>query len=315
MSEIMQPALSDSYLDNTSLNKLKSRSVSTSQEGLKAVAAEFESIFVKMMMKSMRDASFGNPLFDSDSAKVYRDMYDDQLSLDLSKSGGLGLADMMVRQLQQYMPKEKEENDITFKVNTPKIFDSNIKSRMDLNATSHIETPLKNDGAPIKTPQEFVEKLWPLAETASEKTGISPKVLIAQAALETGWGKYMVRKPDGQNSFNLFNIKADHRWDGDKAAISTIEYTGGVASKKQANFRVYDSFSDGFNDYVKFLQQSPRYSNALSVASDDKRFVSSLQESGYATDPKYAQKIERIMNDRPLNDALTNLSLGNGGAI
>jgi len=132
-------------------------------------------------------------------------------------------------------------------------------------------------------------------------------VLVAQAALETGWGKFVVRKSDGQNSFNLFNIKADHRWDGDRAAKSTVEYESGSAHQKKANFRVYESFEDSFNDYVKFLQESPRYSDALAVASDDASFVKRLQQSGYATDPKYAQKIERIMNDRPLNDALSNL--------
>lgn len=279
----MQPVLTDSYLDNTSLNKLKRQSVTDSKEALKAVAAEFESIFVKMMVKSMRDASFGNPLFDSDSAKVYRDMHDDQLALDLSKSGGFGLADMMVRQLDKYLPQQKTNNSIP---QSP--------------STNAVE---KNEVV-IKSPQDFVKTLWPLAEQASEKTGISPKVLIAQAALETGWGKFMVRKPDGQNSFNLFNIKADHRWEGDKATISTTEYTGNIPQKKQANFRVYESFASGFDDYVNFLQQSPRYANALNVASDDVKFVESLQQSGYATDPQYAKKIQRIMNDSPLNDVL-----------
>ncbi|HFE37271.1 MAG TPA: flagellar assembly peptidoglycan hydrolase FlgJ [Gammaproteobacteria bacterium] len=287
----MQTALPDSYLENTSLNRLKRQSNSNSKEGLKAVAAEFESIFVKMMLKSMRDASFGNPLFDSDSAKAYRDMYDDQLALDMSKQGGIGLAEMMVKQLEKYVPEQKQEQAAIVPVS--KVVSSNNESYKD-------DT--------IKSPQAFVNTLWPLAESASEKTGISPKVLIAQAALETGWGKYIVRKPNGQNSFNLFNIKADHRWDGDRTTISTVEYAAGAAHKKQANFRVYASFAESFKDYINFLQNSPRYSRALNVASDDMRFVHTLQQSGYATDPKYAQKIQRIMNDRPLNDALSNLA-------
>jgi len=288
----MQPAVSDSYLDNTSLNKLKLQSKMESKSALKAVAAEFESIFMKMMLKSMRDASFGNPLFDSDSAKVYRDMHDDQLALDLSKQGGIGIADMMVKQLEQYLPKQKLEQNILQKT-----------------SANTIDSTVSKYDSSIKSPQDFVKTMWPLAESASEKTGISPKVLIAQAALETGWGKYVVRKPDGQNSHNLFNIKADNRWGGDSATISTVEYMAGTAQKKQANFRVYGSFAESFDDYVNFLQQSPRYSHALNVASDDVGFVKSLQQSGYATDPQYANKIQRIMNDRPLNDALTNLSL------
>jgi len=288
----MQPAVSESYLDNTSLNKLKLQSKMESKSALKAVAAEFESIFMKMMLKSMRDASFGNPLFDSDSAKVYRDMHDDQLALDLSKQGGIGIADMMVKQLEQYLPKQKAE-----------------QSHLQLNSSVTQTNQSKEPEITIKSPQDFVKTMWPLAESASEKTGISPKVLVAQAALETGWGKYVIRKPDGQNSYNLFNIKADNRWDGDKASISTVEYSAGTAHKKRADFRVYDSFSASFDDYVNFLQQSPRYSQALDVASDDVNFVKTLQQSGYATDPQYAKKIQRIMNDRPLNDALSTLSL------
>ena len=289
----MQPAINDSYLDNTSLNKLKLQSKMDSKGALKAVAAEFESIFMKMMLKSMRDASFGNPLFDSDSAKFYRDMADDQLALNLSKQGGLGLADMMVKQLEGNLPKQNLEMKIT-----PK---NNIQmTNVEKNGTKDVA---------INSPQEFVKTLWPLAESASQKTGVSPKVLIAQAALETGWGKHLVRKTDGQNSFNLFNIKADHRWDGDRTSKATLEYGSGSFQKKQANFRVYESFEQSFDDYVNFLQQSPRYSNALDQASDDVRFVESLQRSGYATDPKYAQKIQRILHDTPLNDALNNLSL------
>jgi len=286
----METAVSDSYLDNTSLNKLKNQSNMNSKEALKAVASEFESIFMKMMLKSMRDASFGDPLFNSESAKFYRDMHDDQLTLNLSKQGGVGIADMMVKQLEQYLPKS--------------------------NSAGHNLMPKKNDGIAdpksegvISSPHDFVKSLWPLAENASEKTGISPKVLIAQSALETGWGKYVVRDKQGKNSFNLFNIKADGRWDGKKAAISTVEYTAGKAQQKEANFRVYGSFEESFNDYVNFLQQSPRYKEALQHASDDKSFLNSLQKSGYATDPNYAKKIDRIMNDRPLNDALSKLSL------
>jgi flagellar protein FlgJ len=152
----------------------------------------------------------------------------------------------------------------------------------------------------FNSPAEFVQQLWPMAKQAADRIGVSPEVILSQAALETGWGKHVIKQANGESSHNLFNIKADSRWTGEKASVSTLEYRHGVAAKEQANFRSYDSYQQSFDDYVDFLQTQPRYQNALDNASDPEKFVEELHKSGYATDPDYADKIKRIMNGATL---------------
>jgi flagellar protein FlgJ len=156
----------------------------------------------------------------------------------------------------------------------------------------------KADNLPdrFESPEEFVDKLLPLATKVSEELGVDPRVLLAQAALETGWGKYMVRSADGANSNNLFNIKADTRWQGDSAQVSTLEYKNGVAQQEKAFFRSYNNYEDSFRDYADFLKSSPRYRLALDSAADPYDYVRQLQEAGYATDPEYAEKIKNIFD-------------------
>jgi len=284
----MPVSMQDSYFDSSSLNTLKLQSKKDGKAALKKVAAEFETIFLKMMLKSMRDATPGDPIFDSDSAKFYRDMHDDQLTLDLSRKGGIGLANMMVKQLERYVPSETQnENAVT----QPEA------NQLKVSKTSQSYST-------ITSPEKFVEKMWPMAKDASEKLGVSPKVIIAQAALETGWGKYTIKKPDGKDSFNLFNIKADSRWQGDSTKIASYEYGPGGSHKKVSSFRVYGSYKDSFEDYVKFLNSGSRYQDALENKKGDAKFVEALQDSGFATDPNYAKKVKRIMNNELLNNAL-----------
>jgi len=296
----MVSAVQENYFDLAGLNKIKLQSKSDSKEALKSVASEFESIFMKMMLKSMREANMGNPLFDSDSAKFYREMYDDQLALKLSKDGGIGLANTLVKQLERYLPQEEVKQ-------------SELKPGENKEANEAISTQDKivvvEDKPIIKTPKDFVTQLMPHAENAAKEIGVTPKVLLAQAALETGWGKYVIQQKDGKSSHNLFNIKADNRWDGKNASISTVEYLGNKPQTRQANFRVYESYEESFKDYVKFLKESPRYSNALENTHSAEAFTNSLQKAGYATDPMYAKKIQRIIGDKPMNDALLNLKM------
>ncbi|SEI78034.1 flagellar protein FlgJ [Allopseudospirillum japonicum] len=162
--------------------------------------------------------------------------------------------------------------------------------------------------ARFDSPDEFVQHLYPIAEQEAQKLGVDPRVILAQAALETGWGRYMISHPDGSNSFNLFGIKADQRWSGDQAVVSTLEYRSGVAQRERAAFRSYQSYAQSLADYVGFLQRNPRYQQALQVAEDPKAFTQGLQQAGYATDPSYAQKILRIMHSPVMRNALANLS-------
>ena len=136
--------------------------------------------------------------------------------------------------------------------------------------------------------------------------GIDPAVLVAQSALETGWGKKVIQADQG-SSFNLFGIKADGRWDGKAATVSTVEFRDGLAVLEKASFRAYDSLSGSFNDYVDFLKSNPRYQQALDKVSDNKEFLAELQDAGYATDPKYAEKILGILGRNNYSSVINEL--------
>lgn len=156
----------------------------------------------------------------------------------------------------------------------------------------------------FNSPEEFVETLWPIAQQVGKAMGVEPKAIMAQAALETGWGKYIIHQADGKNSFNLFGIKADHRWSGEQARVSTLEYRNGIAKKEVAPFRAYDSYEHSLRDYSEFITTSSRYENAVKNGDSIKAYSDGLQSGGYATDPNYAQKIQRIAGGEVLNNAI-----------
>ena len=152
------------------------------------------------------------------------------------------------------------------------------------------------------SPEDFVQQLWPCAEEAGKALGVDPKHLLAQAALETGWGKSLPCDVDGTTSFNFFGIKAGNSWQGDSVSVKTLEFEGGVPVPRQARFRAYDSAADSFRDYVEVLRNNPRFAGALNTGSDAKAFANALQKGGYATDPRYAMKIETIAQNLPINE-------------
>lgn len=163
--------------------------------------------------------------------------------------------------------------------------------------TPSVDKPSASSVA-FTSPEAFVKAMWPHAKAAAEKLGVNPKAILAQAALETGWGKHPIAKEDGTASFNLFGIKADNRWDGDRAVVNTLEFRNGIAKREKAAFRAYDSFSQSFNDYADFLSASDRYKDALNSGDDSSMFAASLQKGGYATDPKYSEKIDHILSSK-----------------
>lgn len=287
-----------SYNDLASLQSLKGLGKTDKSAALQQMAKQFESLFVQQMLKSMRSANevfSKGSYFDSNDTKFYRDMMDNQLSQHLVGGNGMGLADMFYQQMSKnYLAENQDEATL-----------QNLKdTMMDLPKRQHFDLPLKGaeqagnlEDEKIETPDDFIDKLGDMAKSAAEKLGVDVKGILAQAALETGWGKFINKTAEGGSSFNLFNIKADNRWQGDKVKVSTLEYTGDVAKKESAFFRTYKDFSESFNDYVDFLQNSPRYQNALQAVSDPVEFAKRLQESGYATDPNYATKISNVLNN------------------
>lgn len=164
------------------------------------------------------------------------------------------------------------------------------------------EFQLKNGEArPIHSSQDFIRQLHPLAEQAAKELGVEPKILLAQAALETHWGRSLVSHSDG-SSFNLFNIKADKAWQGRKAQANTVEFEQGIARKVNSPFRSYDSFEESFQDYVDFIKSNPRYGDALRQAGNPELYMHKLQQAGYATDPNYAEKVLKIYHSNTINE-------------
>jgi flagellar protein FlgJ len=229
-------------------------------ETLRAAAKQFESLFTKMMLESMRSASFGDPLFGSDQGDMYQDMADDQLAVQLSQGRGLGLADMLIRQLSG--------------------------GAMSASSASEASAP------EVSTPEQrekFISELMPHATEAARELGVDPNNLIAQAALETGWGR-----SEPGDSHNLFGIKAGSSWNGASVQANTEEFAGDAATRVDANFRAYGSSRESVEDYVRVIRDNPRYASALNTGSDVQAFANALQRGGYATDPDYARKLVAV---------------------
>lgn len=274
---------------------------------LRVVAQQFEALFVSMMLQSMREASLAKGLLDGDQSKQYEGMFDQQLALELTKGRGLGLADMLVRQLSGDAHSFVNRGPST-------MVPSDTRPAEPSRATAARESvdsraPQKSVEWRPATQEQFVAELWPHAEKAAKSLGTEPEVLIAQAALETGWGRHMIPRADGSSSHNLFGIKADARWTGELALVTTIEFDQGVMRRQQAHFRAYDSPAASFKDYTEFLRENPRYFGVLTERHDSAAFAEALQHAGYATDPEYAGKIKGILNGdgfRRVVDAVKN---------
>lgn len=314
----MNPDLSKAqvHMDFQGIHGLRKVAREQSPEAIREVALQFEALFMQMMLKSMRDASMGDSLFDNDQSNMYRDMFDSQIALQLSKQRGLGLADMLERQLSgqsgltNTRPEEKSYplfNEGVRHPYAPKPVHPApmpLPARTVLNPQVTVSPAQPAENAKFNSPEEFITALWPHAQRAGEELGVSPVAILAQSVLETGWGQYMIKHPDGKSSNNLFGIKADSRWDGNNVTIKTTEYKNGVASKERATFRAYDSIADSVDDYVSFIKANPRYQKALSQGNDPAAYIRGLQEAGYATDPRYARKILNIMQGDVMDNTL-----------
>lgn len=294
------------FNDLGSLNGLRARANTDDKQGaLKEAAKQFEAIFLNMMLKQMRDASFGDPIFDSSASDNYRTMFDQQLALNLSETGSLGIAKLIERQLGGDLPRAAANSNPfkSFAFSLPQ----QDRQVVPTAATSDVKAADKQ--VEFASADEFVATIWPYAEKAAQELGIPTETLVSQAALETGWGKYMMSHVDGRPSYNLFGIKADQRWEGDRVSVQTTEYRDGVVQKERANFRSYASLEQGFADYVHFLKNSPRYTEALKSQGDAKNYLINLQDAGYATDPAYASKIQNIMRGETLEVARARLNI------
>lgn len=302
--------------DVQGLESLRKGARDDDPEALKEVARQFEAMMVQMIMKNARQSNellSKDGVFDSEQVRFYQQMFDEQMAVTVTEGGTFGLADVLVRQLSKEYGLETEADKTKNPVSIQDMLDRGSRfpaSRYDPElmqswrekfAVERAEKKAAADEAQrleqgFKSPEDFINTLYPAAEKVAKELGLNPQVMLSQAALETGWGRFMIRDDAGKNSFNLFGIKADKRWQGESAVVSTLEYRGGVAQREQAAFRAYGSYEDSLRDYANFLQSNPRYTQALKNAADPVKFTKGLQDAGYATDPAYAQKIQRILN-------------------
>lgn len=273
------------YTEFSGLHKLKLAAKNASPEALEEVANQFESFFLKMMLKQMRDASLGEGLFDSEQSRLYQDMMDQQMAMDLSDKRIFGIADSIIKQLAHTVKINEKVNEFNPLPERTKFDNTMLKLSTDLKTTENS----------FKTPDEFINTLRPYAEAAAEKLGVPANILLAQSALETGWGNRMIQHSKGGNSHNLFGIKADHRWQGQYVNVSSVEYIDGKAKREFSNFKVYESYKQSFDDYVDFIKNNDRYRSALESNKTGEAYIKALQEAGYATDPQYADKVINIV--------------------
>jgi flagellar protein FlgJ len=311
---------------------------STSRPAMEKAAHELETQFASMLIKSMRGTTGGDPLAGGDT--TYRDMYDGQLAKELTKGRGLGLAPMIMQQLQRStgqapaspsaptgaaMPLTRPAGFIPL-VQPSGMSPLTLGAPLTLAPSTHGVSMAAMSPAPAvapaassasteacgpltpmdcSSPEAFVKSLWPHAKKVAQELGVSAKALVAQAALETGWGKRLVGG-NGNVSHNLFGIKAGGSWSGDKVASATHEFVNGVRQSARASFRAYASPADSFADYARLLGGN-RYAQARGTGEDAHRFASALQHAGYATDPSYANKITAIANGATIRRALAAL--------
>ncbi|WP_018953179.1 flagellar assembly peptidoglycan hydrolase FlgJ [Thioalkalivibrio sulfidiphilus] len=302
------------YTDFQGFSDLRRLAREESPEAAEAAARQFEALFIQMMLKSMRDAMPVDSGMDGEQVKFYQGMFDQQIALEMSKGEGIGLRESLLRQLNPEAPAARgSDGELAMPVHRLPVYQrpenpwpqSRVQAPAPAAAPAAVEafSDLPRDWRP-ESPEAFIRDLWPHAERAGQALGVAPEVLLAQSALETGWGRHMIPNADGSNSFNLFGIKADSRWDGPRAHVQTLEYVGGVPERQRAAFRAYEHPGQSFDDYVSFITGNPRYREALARVPDAEGYLRGLQAAGYATDPAYADKILDILGRGTLQAAV-----------
>jgi len=291
--------------DFTQFSELRYDADRNDPAALREVAGQFEALFLQTMLKSMRDASPEDPLFgDSESLEMYEGMLDQQLAMEMASGRGIGLADVLVRQIG----------------GSDAVADRPASFRPEVYAGPGAPVRRSHAAAPElaprwESPESFARDLWPHVERVAKQLNVAPEGVLAQAALETGWGQHVPVDASGRSSLNLFGIKAGQSWDGDSVQKRTIEFEGGVARQETARFRAYRDVGESVADYLNLLADNPRYAAVVDHGDNVAGFASALQESGYATDPAYADKISRVAGSETMARVLDGLKVPSAAPI
>jgi flagellar protein FlgJ len=269
----LDTSAASTYTDMAGLSALKRDP--NSPQAISAVAQQVEALFLQMMLKSMRDASAAVET-DSNEMGMYQDMFDKQVALSISQHAELGIGRLLKRQL----------------------------AGRSAPVTAGSAGAMTQAAGSAATPAEFVHRMMPPIRRAAAALGVDPMGILAQAALETGWGQRMPRNADGSLSHNMFGIKAGDEWTGAKATADSMEVVNGVATPRRTTFRAYGSIEESVNDFSSLLKNSPRYREVLAAGGSAGAYIASMGKSGYATDPEYANKLNQILHSDTLQAAL-----------
>lgn len=269
--------------DARTLNSLKLQAGQNTPASIKEAAKQFESLFMRELLKSMRDATMKSGLMDSEQGNLGTDLLDQQFAVQMSGMPG-GLSDIIAQQLSRQMGAADPAATGTAK--TPGL---NSRAPQKLSPVAAYTNPTASQSS-------FVQQHTAIAARVEKASGIPAGFMLGQAGHETGWGKREITAKDGSNSFNLFGIKAGAGWNGKVAEVTTTEYVNGAAQKTVAKFRAYGSYEESFRDYARLISESPRYAQARQQTGSAQAYASGLQKAGYATDPDYASKLSRAIN-------------------
>lgn len=312
----------DSIFDTSKLADMKRLAGERSPEAIKAVAQQFESLFMQMMLKQMRQSMTSNS--DGEQVGFYRGLADQQLANNLSKTGGIGLARSLEQQIARSMGVDLSATEAKPEKASTLVDDLKTRSAPPLPVANLLQASphavhsgasgagAANSGqsnaaaAKVDTrdgANGFVDRIWNDAVSAAKSLGVPAQFIVGQAALETGWGRSELRQANGESAHNLFNIKAGSNWHGAVVEATTTEYVGGLAQRRTERFRAYGSYAEAFRDYARLIANSPRYA-AVRGQNTAEGFAQAISQSGYASDPMYAQKLSRIIGGATLRSAL-----------
>lgn len=317
MSIKVQDVPNRAAFDVKSAQDLRTQFAKDPKEGLKAASQQFETLFLQMVMKSMRDSVPQDGLLNSDQSRFYTGLLDQQMAQNLATSGkGVGFAKLIEQQLGRNLPGAEgvvkpgeaanaagnalplaapDGRHLNYKTVLGNLPTSAAYAAVNAQGTSKTDAPAGS--------KEFVNRVWPHAVEVSRSTGIPPQFLVAHSALESGWGKSEIRRADGSSSHNLFGIKAGKNWTGPTVDATTTEFVDGQPQQVVEKFRDYASYEASFRDYANLLRNNARYSGVIG-SQNGTEFAKGLQQAGYATDPMYADKLSRIINGPTLRQAL-----------
>ncbi len=277
--DALNPLTQSLAADAASLNRLKFQAGQATPAAIKETAKQFEALFMRELLKSLRDATMKSGLMDSPQGDLGTDLLDQQFAVQMAGQPG-GLSEIIAKQLMQQM---------------------GLKDGTAANARPEGAAPASPAAAtePVNAPpaaRSFVQQHAAAAQQVERSSGLPASYLLGQAGHESGWGQREINLPDGRSSHNLFGIKATGDWKGKVAEVTTTEYVDGVPHKTVARFRAYDSYADSFRDFAQLIGNSPRYAQARQQTDSVQRWAQGLQEAGYATDPNYAAKLSRAIN-------------------